>query len=251
MAAASYSENHRRTSYLLYACLVIAVALNVAFWLRAHTILPKWDNVPPVPTKTSAAFSMLGDDGAAYRVLGYTLQNLGNTGGNYQPLKIYDYALLEKWFFQTQALDPRANFVPFLAAYYFGAVEDEPERLSHVVNFLAKAGAEPYPQKWRWLAQAVYLARYKEKNMDKALVLANQLAALPGDDISPWARQMPAFVHMQMGDKEAAYNLMVNMLKTDAERLHPNEVNAMLGFICERTLTRAQAARDPLCQTRQ
>lgn len=250
MAAALQAGNDRRTTLVLYLCLVLAVALNVAFWLRAHTILPKWDNVPPVPTKTSAAFSMLGDDGAAYRVLGYTLQNLGNTGGNFQPLKIYDYALLEQWFFQTQALDPRSNFVPFLAAYYFGAVDDEPERMSHVVNFLAKAGAEPYPQKWRWLAQAVYLARYKEKNMDKALALANQLAALPGD-VSPWARQMPAFVQLQMGDKQAAYNLMVNMLKTEAGRIHPNEVNAMLGFICERTLTSTQAARDPLCQNHQ
>lgn len=237
------------TAIRLYLCFTVAIALNVAFWLHARTMLPSWGNVPPVPTATSAAFSMLGDTGAAYRMLGYTLQNLGNTGGKYEPLKNYDYAQLEKWFFATHDLDPRANFVPFLAAYYFGGIEDEPERISHVTNYLAEAGADPYPQKWRWLAQAVFFARFKEKDMDKALMLANRLAALP-TDLPPWAKQMPAFVNMAMGNKQASYELMVHMLKTEGDKLPANEINAMVAYICERTLTRAEAAENPLCQKR-
>lgn len=237
----------RRPATALYLCFTVAIALNVAFWLQARSIIPAWDNVPPVPTATSASFSMLGDTGAAYRMLGYTLQNLGNTGGKYESLKNYDYGQLEKWFFATRELDPRANFVPFLASYYFGGIEDDPERTSHVTNYLAEAGADPYPQKWRWLAQAVYLARFKEKNLDKALLLANRLAALPVD-MPPWARQMPAFVNMAMGNKEASYDLMIHMLKTEGDKLPANEINAMVDYICKRTLTTAEAAQNPLCQ---
>jgi hypothetical protein len=235
-----------QTTRALYLCFTIIIALNIAFWLHARTVLPRWSNVPPVPTSTSASFSALGDSGAAYRMLGYTLQNLGNTGGRYVSLKDYDYAALEKWFFATNVLDLRANFVPFLAAYYFGAIDGEPEKSSHVVDFLAEAGSDPYPQKWRWLAQAVHLARHQEKNMGKALMLANRLASMPGD-LPPWARQMPAFVQMQIGDKQAAYELMVQMLKTEGDKLHPNEVNAMLDFICKQTLTPAEAAKNQLC----
>lgn len=242
---------HRaRMSIVLYLCFSVIVALNVSFWLHARSILPQWANVPPVPTAASASFSALNDDGMAYRMWGYTLQNLGNTGGRYMSLKDYDYTALENWFTVTNGLDRRANFVPFLAAYYFGAIDEEPKKIAHVVDFLAKAGLDPYPQKWRWLAQAVYLARYQEKNLPKALVLAHRLAEMPGD-LPPWARQMPAFVNLQMGDKEASYELMVRMLLTEKDNLHPNEINVMLEFICERTLTPAEAAKNQLCQNRQ
>lgn len=243
-------QHRNRTSTRLYLCFAVIVAANVAFWLHARSVLPQWGNVPPVLSSTSASFSALGDDGTAYRMLGYTLQNLGNTGGRYVSLKDYDYAALERWFFVTHALDPRANFVPFLASYYFGAIDGEPEKTAHVVDFLAAAGMDPYPQKWRWLAQAIHLARHQENNLPKALMLANKLAQMPGD-LPPWARQMPAFVNLAMGDKEASYELMVRMLMTEKDNLHPNEVNAMLDFICDRTLSPAEAAKNQLCQNRQ
>lgn len=192
---------------------------------------------------------MLGDRGAAYRLMGYTLQNLGNTGGRYTSLKDYDYNALERWFFTTLDLDARSNFVPFLASYYFGALDDAPEKMSHVTDYLVAAGAAPYPQKWRWLAQAVYMARFKEKNLDKALMLANKLAAMPGD-LPPWARQMPAFVNMAMGNRQASYELMVRMLKSEADRLDPNEIRAMVDYICDQALTPPEAAKNALCQNR-
>jgi hypothetical protein len=243
------SHVRARSTIVLYLCFTVVIALNVGFWLHARKILPQWDNVPPVPTASSASISMLGDRGAAYRMMGYTLQNLGNTGGRYTSLKEYDYDALERWFFTTHELDPRSDFVPFLASYYFGALDDEPEKMSHVTDFLVEAGMAPYPQKWRWLAQAVYMARFKEKNLDKALTLANKLAAMPGD-MPPWARQMPAFVNMAMGNKQASYELMVRMLKSGADELDPNEIRAMLDYICDQTLTPDEASKNALCQNR-
>ncbi|PZO87758.1 MAG: hypothetical protein DI626_03230, partial [Micavibrio aeruginosavorus] len=157
-----------------------------------------------------------------------------------------DYGMLERWFRVSRDLNPRSDFVPVLAAYYFGGLDGYPDKISHVVNYLALAGEDDYPQKWRWLAQAVYLARYKEENLPRALELANRLATLDADTAA-WARQMPAFVQLEMGNNEAAYEVMIRMLASEADKLHPNEVNFMREFICTRALDAARAARNPIC----
>lgn len=238
-----------RQSLWLHIAFIFLLLANFGFWAHARKVLPAWNNVPPAPRPETAAFSGLGDSEIAYRMTGYFLQNAGNVGGRFEALKDYNYDLLGQWFFIAQSLDDRANYVPFLAAYIFGAVQDESvDKLNPVIDYLAAEGQKPYPQKWRWLAQAVYLARYRQEDLEKALRLADILASLD-TDTAPWARQMPAFVQMQMGNKEAAYEIMIRMLATEAETLHPNEVNAMKEYICTRTLDTTAAAKNPLCQS--
>lgn len=237
-----------RTSLWLHLIFIVILLCNFAFWAHARKIILEWDNVPPPPKEGLASFSGLGDDGISYRMAGYVLQNLGNVGGNFQPLKDYNYNYLGKWFFTAQSLDDRASYVPFLAAYYYGSIQDDSvDKLDPVIDYLAAEGQKPYPQKWRWLAQAVYLARFRQQDLHKALKLANILANLK-TDTATWARQMPAFIHMQMGNKEAAYELMMHMLVSEKDHLHPNEVNAMREYICTRTAEQAKADKNPLCQ---
>lgn len=242
----------RSTSSLILHLVFIGLLLaNFAFWVHARKIQLPWENVPPPPRVETAALSGLGDSEISYRMTGYMLQNLGNVGGRFEALKNYDYDRLGQWFFVAQSLDDRASYVPFMAAYYFGSIqEDEAGKLDPVIDYLVAEGQKPYPQKWRWLAQAVYLARFKQHDMDKALKLANLLANLK-TDTAPWARQMPAFIHMQMGDKQAAYEVMIRMLASEHDSLDPNEVNAMRDYICTRTLTKGEAAKNPLCQPEQ
>lgn len=235
-------------SNLLLASFAAFLFLNTALWLYTKRIPPEWGNVGSAPSVEAAALSGMGDREIAYRLAGYFLQNVGNVGGNYRSLRDYNYADLEDWFFVTQALDERANYVPFLAAYYFGAVDDEDTtKISHVVNYLSEHGQLLYPQKWRWLAQAIYLARYKEKDTPRALMLAQRLAALP-TDTAPWARQMPAFIQLEQGDKDAAYEIMVRMLASEHDKLPAVEVNEMRRFICTRTLEPDEAVKNPLCK---
>ncbi len=238
-----------RSSLFLHLFFICVIFANFAFWTCSKDVLPKWDNVPKPPTMDVAAFVGLGDKEVSYRLYGYMLQNFGNTGGNFMSLKKYDYASLKEWFELTRGLDARADYVPFMAAYFFGAIEDDAARLRYVIDYLAEEGAAPYPEKWRWLAQATYLARYKMNDMNLALELANKVAALPGY-VAPWARQLPAFVELKMGNKQAAYEIMMRMLATDGEKLHPNEVNEMIKFICERALEKKDAAKNPLCQNK-
>ncbi len=237
----------KKSTLWLQLAFIAALLLNFSFWMHSRKVLPEWNNVPPAPKIDSARMVSLGDPEIAYRLFGYFLQNVGNTGGRYESLKEYDYALLEKWLMLTYNLNERSDFVPFLAAYYFGAVDDDPEKISHLVNYLAVAGSAPYPEKWRWLAHAVYFARHKEKNMPRALELANQLAN-SNQNVAAWGRQMPAFVQLGMGNKEAAYEIMIRMIISEKDNLHPNELNFMRSFICERTLSKDEALKNPLCQ---
>lgn len=240
-----------KSSLWLHVVFGVLLIANFAFWVKSRHILPQWDNVPAAPNKDTASFSGLGDSEISYRLAGYFLQNLGNVGGMYKPLKDYDYDLLGQWFTIAQSLDPRSNYVPFMAAYYFGSVQEGYEyKLTPVIDYLSTEGQAPYPQKWRWLAQAIYLARFRQHDMDKALDLANILANLK-TNTAPWARQMPAFIHMQMGNKEAAYQIMIRMLATEQNKLPASEVNEMRNYICERTLEPAEAAKNPLCQPEQ
>jgi len=176
----------------------------------------------------------LGDAEFSYRFLAITLQNLGDVGRDVTPLKNYDYEKLGKWFFLLHSLDPASDHVPMIAAYYFGATRI-PGNVAVIVDYLGVVGQIPAGEKWRWLAQAAYLAQHRMNNVDLALKFAYKLVSMNRDEgieMPQWARQMPAFILNNHGDKEAAKKLMSNMLVSEKTAL-PEEVNFMKSFLIE------------------
>ncbi len=119
----------------LWLFLFFLLAAQVFLWTAMRPIKPRWANVPPVPSVAGFTAFALGDPQFAYRIGGLILQNLGNTGGRTQKFETYDYDRLGNWFSLSRKLDARSNFVPYLAAYYFGAVE-EPAKLKPLVRYL-------------------------------------------------------------------------------------------------------------------
>lgn len=236
-----------REKRYIFAAFWLALALNTMVWWHAQPLRATWGNVPPVPSKAAASLLTLGDTQMAYRTYGLLIQNLGDAGGEARPLREYNYKHLTDWFWLEDYLDPKANYIPSLAAFYFSA-NQEVEAIDPIIDYLAEVGKRPDPHKWRWLAQGVYLARFVQKDYDKALVLANELAALDTPGLPTWTKQMPAFVKMQQGDKEGAYEILVSILGSQINTLQQPEVNFMREYICERTLTREQKATDPICQ---
>lgn len=211
--------------------LAIGVIFITALWFSMNAARVTWPGVPPAPKAETASFSTLGDDQMSYRISGLMLQNLGDTGGRIIPLDDYDYAELSQWFYLSNTLDPRSNFMPMLAAYYFGASRDK-ENLKYVVDYLAEVGNSSVGEKWRWLAQAVYIARFRMDDLDRALELAYTLSNLSSYNAQMpiWTKQMPAFVLAAQGEKEAAKELMKVILGS-TKNLHPNEINYMEAYI--------------------
>lgn len=214
--------------------LFLFLGLNAAFWWGGRDVYAKWTGVPPVPGLTGASLLTLGDPQFSFRFLALTLQNLGDSGGQYTAVKDYDYQKLGKWFWLLHELDPASDHVPMIAAYYFGLVTD-PAKVAVLVDYLGTVGQSPAGEKWRWLAHAVFLARYRMNDLDRALDLSYKLSRLEpvGHELPIWARQMPAFVLNARGEKEGAEHVVLSLL-AEGENLDPKEVNFMKSFLVER-----------------
>jgi len=189
--------------------------------------------VPPVPTSTALRAQGLGDGQFAFRARSLQLQHLGNLGGRVVPYKDMDYARLERWFRTLDRLDDRAIVVPVTAAFLYSNTQRAAD-VRHLVAYLAdRARARPATG-WRWMAHAIYLARYRLEDPDLALRLAGELRRFEGEDIPPWARQLEIFVLRDIGRKDAARALVLGMLE-DGAKLPPAE-RRWLRFYLEREL---------------
>ncbi len=209
--------------------------INCLFWVPNHKKQSSWANVPPIPSMETSKLFTLGDGQFAYRIYTIMLQNIGSTGGRGVALKQYDYAKLKDWFFLADNLDNQSDAMPMLAAQYFGAVDDK-EKLNEIYDYLAVVGARPTGEKWRWLAHAVFIARHVAKDNEKALELAYILADNKNPKLADWAKQMPAFILQDQGQADLSYNIMINILISNIETLHPNEINFMRDYICNTLL---------------
>ncbi len=241
-----FIDHPRGIPYKLLLTFFVVLALNVSLWFTVKSLRTEWGNVPPTPGKVGALWTALGDEQFAYRLYGLFIQNMGDTGGRVVSLNEYNYEELSKWFVLQNELDPRSDFTPFLAGYFFGFIKD-PEKLRPLVRYLELAAGNGEGEKWRFLAQAAFLARFKMQDQELALKLAYKLSQFDNPGMPPWAKQMPAFILSSEGEKEAAFALMVSLLETERENLHPNEVNAMLDFICTRTLDKDDARIEQIC----
>jgi len=231
----------------LQLAIAIVLLFNILLWFSVRFEQARWTNVPPAPEIKYASMSGLGDKSFAYRVNSLMIQNFGDTGGRFTPLKDYDYDKISDWLFLQDYLDERSNFIPYLVAYYFSGVQ-EPEMFRPMIPYLKIIGVRTYAEKWRWLAQGVFISRFLLKDLDEAMEFANLLAKASDPNIPSWAKNMSVFIMTVRGEKEAAYALMLEILKDSADQMHPNEVYSMRLHMCERLLDPDQARKDPLCE---
>lgn len=237
----------RRKTLYCEILFLIAIILNFSLWINLKNIQAKWGNVPPASSKEFSASIGLGDTSFSYRIIGLMLQNLGDTGGRVTALKEYHYDDLLKWFFIGQHLDSDSDYMPFLAGYYFSATQDV-QQIRFLIPYLESVGLSEKGEKWRFLAQAIYLARFVLKDVDLSLGLANKLANHKKKDLPNWTKQMPAFVMNQKGDKKDAYGFLLEILRSSSKSMHPNEVTNMKYYICQQILSEEEAKMDPICK---
>jgi len=233
-----------KTKYITYLFFIIALIINISFWLYSKDIKSQWANVPPPPETRKASMMALSDSQLAYRSYNTMLQNIGSSGGEVQALKDYNYAMLEKWFFLLDSLDPRAEVTPYLVSFYFSAVQDV-EKLNYLFDYLEMVGSRDFGNKWRWLGHGVYLARHKLKDNDKALEMAYTLAGNENPNIGAWAKQMPAIIQQSEGNSEEAYKIMINLIQDNAETMHPVEINFMVDYVCNTILEENKSLQKP------
>ena len=188
--------------------------------------------VPTLPTAHMIAAFSFGDSQLLFRAFAFRLQNAGDTFGRNTPLRDYNYAMLEQWFLLLDRLDARSSFAPSIAAYYFSQSQEPKRDLPYIIRYLDAAYDRDPAKRWWWLSQAVYLANHRLGDKQLALRLAYKLGTTPAD-VPLWARQMPAFIHEQMGEKEQALVIIQNILK-DQKNIPDGELRFMEYFIRDR-----------------
>jgi hypothetical protein len=212
--------------------VLAALAAHAALAVHHQSVQAGWPGVPSPPPAALAPLLTLGDDQLFYRTAAFGLQNMGDGGDRSTPLAAYDYERLDGWFRLLDRLDPAARYVPTLAGWYFGQTS-RPADLRRIVAYLTTVGARDPAHNWGWLAQAVYLARHRLHDVGLALAVARHLAALAGTEAPLWVRQMPAFVLADVGEREAARDLLETILATD-RNLSDGEIVFMRHFIDRR-----------------
>ena len=189
--------------------------------------------VPEVPKETTVHLLSLGDSQFYFRQLAFKIQNAGDSWGRFTALKDYNYESLSRWFYLLDKLDSKSNFIPSLASYYYSQTQT-PEDTVYIVQYLRDHVKKDPRTKWWWLSQAVYIANHRLKDKKLALEVAYELAATPNDvDMPMWARQMPAFIHEQLGERESAKKIIADIMD-NFDDFAPGEINFMEYFLRER-----------------
>jgi hypothetical protein len=209
----------------------LILLIQIAFWYNTHDIKPEMHIVPDVPGKMAVKATSFGDEELYFRILAMELQNAGDSFGRFTALKLYDYKKLLQWFYLLDSLDDKSNFVPSIASYYYSQTQHTPDVI-YVVEYLDYHASKDMRDKWWWMSQAVYLANFKLKDQQLALKLAYKLSKTPGK-VPMWARQMPAFIHEKLGEKDQAIRIIKDFLANEKD-LTQQELNFVHYFIKDR-----------------
>lgn len=211
---------------------IFFLIMQCCVWYYTENIRPDITILPPVPGELTVKAVSFGDEQFYFRALALDIQNAGDMFGNVTALKDYDYKKLAGWIALLDSLDSDSNFTPAIVSYYYAQTQNV-EDLPYIVDYLDVHASRDLKKKWWWMAQAVYIANHRQGDKKRALELANKLAQTPGDDIPLWARQMPAFIHAELGEKQEAMLIIKNILENE-KNIPQKEYNFMQYFINER-----------------
>ena len=239
-------KNRKHITYTIFILLLI---LNISMWFYHKSMKPIWGNVPESPSQSALLFISLGDKEASYRFYSQILQNMGETGGENRMFSEYNYKNIGQWLTNLHNLSPDSDLIPYVGAYYYGATRD-PAQIPYIIDFLRIAGHGGGKQDWRWLVQAIYMSKHIKNDLPLALELAEELSSLYRPDMPAWTLQMPAFISMDLGDKEAAYQLSMEILSYGVDKFEPAEILFIKEYICTRVLGEDGSKVNALCSNK-
>ncbi|MBN8828160.1 MAG: hypothetical protein J0H68_05585 [Sphingobacteriia bacterium] len=211
--------------------IILFLGFNVFVWHKSRNILPQLEITENVPSEISIKSFSLGDEQFYYRILAWQLQFMGDSFGRVSPLKYYDYVKIKNWFYLLDKLDNKTNYSPVIATYYYG-VTPKKEDLIHIIEYLEKHSEVDLTKKWWWMYQASYLAFHEMKYHSKGIELAKKVAQTKGT-LPLWARQLPAFYHEKIGEKDIAYFIIKDILDNE-KNIPQSELNFMEYYIKDR-----------------
>jgi hypothetical protein len=227
---------YQNLNRIFISVFLICFTGQFIFWFQTEKIKPDIYIVPPVPSLNSVKAFAFGDEQFYFRILGLRIENAGDSFGRFTALKNYDYLALYKWFKILDNLDNRSIYIPTLAATYYSQTQKK-EDTKYIVRYLDEFASRDIDKYWWWMVQAFYIANSTLKDYPLALKLAYKLSENENEKAPNWTRQLPAFVHAQMGEDCAAFLFINKILQDDQtgeRKIAADEMEFMRYFIKER-----------------
>jgi hypothetical protein len=193
---------------LLAACLAAQLVWQALPNARRHAV----EDLPPAPRPIALRLASFGETAAAARLAMIYVQSFDLRAGNDVPFRRLDYGRLLDWLRAILATDPRSQYPLFAAARVYTEIPDD-AKVRQVLGFLYQEFVADPNQRWRWLAQAALIAKYRLHDMPLALRYASALqhdATAP--DVPAWAKQMVIFMLEDMNELQAAKILLGGLL---------------------------------------
>jgi hypothetical protein len=195
-----------RPSTLALPLLLIGLLVGEATLASYLPLSKNSGDIAAPPSFLAAKLSSLGEDAFFFRSHTLALQHAGNLDGEIVPYYQMDYPHLKDWLTLLDRFDGEAEITPMIAARLYGNSQNGADT-KYVIDYLeARALAHPLSD-WRWLGQAVYLARFRLKDQARAQTLAHELGSMP-ISLPSWARDLEIFVMVDRGDKQGAKRLL-------------------------------------------
>ena len=85
--------------------VLVALALQAAFWSQTRDLRAGWQGVPPVPSPEVARVLAFGDGQFLYRNATFSLQNMGDEGGRVTPLNHQSFIVSDGAFLLSLLVD--------------------------------------------------------------------------------------------------------------------------------------------------
>lgn len=192
--------------------LLVTLAAQVALHTLQEPATARVRPLPEPPRATLVAALGFGDRITIAKLTMLWLQSFDNQPGVSIAFAELDYSRLIGWLDVILEVDGLAQY-PLLAASRIYAEVPDGARAGAMLDFVERAFLEDPNRRWPWLAHAVYVAKHRLHDAERALRYATTLATrATGPDVPGWARQMRIFVLEDMGEIEAAKVLLGGLL---------------------------------------
>ncbi|WP_338364596.1 hypothetical protein [Candidatus Xenohaliotis californiensis] len=211
--------------------VLVCFAAQLLFFISVSHVKAELGIVPLVIGEKQVDALSLGDRQFYFRLLGFKIQNAGDSFGRFTALREYDYTKLEQWFYLLDKIDSASDFIPTLAGHYFSQTQNNKDVI-HIVNYLRNHAKKDLSKKWWWLIQAAFLADTRLDDKNLALEISYEITQLP-DDAPPWAKYFPSIILAQIGDKRKAEEVM-KMLVNNYDDISEQEWRFIKYFIQDR-----------------
>ena len=202
------------------ASLVIQVCWSHARPQAAATA----EALPNAPDTRLLHLYGLGAPDTLAKLLMWWLQAFDNQPGVSIPFARLDYARVVNWLDALLDLDGRFQYPLLSASRVYTETPDNSQK-RQMLEFVHRRFIEDPDRRWPWMAHAVYVAKYRIKDLSLALKYASALRLNVNSDAAPpWVTQMEIFVLEDLGELESARILIGGLLESGKLAGNDNEL---------------------------